>query len=388
MKIYLKKNEERRINIGHQWIFSNEIERTEGEITDGGAAELYSSRNAYLGKGFYNKHSLIAVRFLTGGDEEIDREFFRKRLKTAEQRRRKIYPERKSFRMCNSESDFLPGLIIDKFNDNYSMQIFSKGVESFRDDICEILKEEFGAKLIVEKNDNELRTLEGLEKREGVLFGDNEAEESEIDSIKYSIDILKGQKTGFYLDQAFNRVKIRDYVSENSKVLDLFCNEGGFALNAAYAGCRDITGVDSSEYSIQTAGKNAALNGFEFIKFECADVFDYFDKAFQTKEKYNLIVLDPPSFTKSKKNIPAAVKGYIELNYKAMRLLHKNSYLFTYSCSHHISEKQFEEILVKAAEQAGRRIQIIDFANCSYDHPVLPQMPETKYLKGYILNIN
>ncbi len=388
MKIFLKKNEERRINIGHQWIFSNEIERFEGETSDGGVAELFSSRNAYLGKGLYNKHSLIAVRFLTSGDEEIDREFFRKRIKTAEQRRMKIHPERKSFRLCNSESDFLPGLIIDKFNDVFSVQIFSKGTEAFKDDICGILADDFGAKAIIEKNDNELRTLEGLEKKEGLLYGDNSVTEADIDSVKYTIDVLKGQKSGFYLDQSFNRTKIREYVSENSRVLDLFCNEGGFALNAAFAGCRDITAVDSSEHSIAAAKNNAVSNGFGFINFECADVFEYFDRAFQSKEKYNVIVLDPPSFTKSKKNVPAAVKGYIELNYKAMRLLHKNSYLFTYSCSHHISEKQFEEILVKSAEQAGRKIQIIDFANCSYDHPVLPQMPETKYLKGYILNIN
>ncbi len=387
MKIFLKKNEERRLKIGHQWIFSNEIENVEGEIIDGGVAELYSNRNAFLGKGFYNKHSLIAVRFLTGGEENIDREFFKKRIKTAEQRRLKIYPERKSFRLCNSESDFLPGLIIDRYGDKYSLQIFSKGMELFRDDVCEILKE-LGAVSIAEKNDNELRTLEGLDKREGMLFGTESSSEVEIDSIKYNIDLLKGQKTGFYLDQAFNRMKIRNYVSENSRVLDLFCNEGGFSLNAAYAGCRDVTGIDSSEHSILTAGKNAASNGFGSVKFECCDVFDYFDRVFQTKDKFNLIVLDPPSFTKSRKNVPSAVKGYTELNYKAMKLLHRNSYLFTYSCSHHISEKQFEEILVKAGDLSGRRIQIIDFANCSYDHPLLPQMPETKYLKGYILNVN
>ena len=387
MKIFLKKNEERRLKIGHQWIFSNEIENVEGEIIDGVVAELYSNRNAFLGKGFYNKHSLIAVRYLTGGDENIDREFFRKRIKTAEQRRLKIYPERKSFRLCNSESDFLPGLIVDRYGDKYSLQIFSKGMELFKNDVCEILKE-LGAAAIAEKNDNELRTLEGLDKKEGMLFGTESSAEVEIDSIKYSIDLLKGQKTGFYLDQAFNRMKIRNYVSENSRVLDLFCNEGGFSLNAAYAGCKDVTGIDSSEHSILTAEKNAAANGFGSVKFECSDVFDYFDRAFQKKDKFNLIVLDPPSFTKSRKNIPSAVKGYAELNYKAMKLLHKNAYLFTYSCSHHISEKQFEEILVKAADLSGKRIQIIDFANCSYDHPLLPQMPETKYLKGYILNVN
>jgi len=389
MKIYLKKNEERRLNIGHQWIFSNEIEKFEDEILDGGICDIFSSRNEYLGKGFYNKHSLIAYRHLTDSQEAIDENFFRKRIKTAEQHRLKIYSNRNTFRLCNSESDFLPGLIIDKFDNMYSIQIFSKGMENFKEIVVNILRNDFNAELIVEKNDNELRVLEGLEKMQNILFkkDDNSLNNNVviIDDIKYNIDILNGQKTGFYLDQGFNRMKIRNYVTENSTVLDLFCNEGGFALNAAYAGCRDITAVDSSEHSINQAIKNAELNGFSGIDFKKDDVNDYFDKIFQSKQKFNVIVLDPPSFTKSKKNVPSAVKGYVELNYKAMKLLHKNSFLFTYSCSHHISESAFEEILVKAASLAKRRVQIIDFANCTYDHPVLPQMSETKYLKGYIL---
>lgn len=389
MKIYLKKNEERRLKIGHQWIFSNEIEKIDGEIIDGSVGEIFSDRGTFLGKGFYNNHSLIAYRHLTDSQEEIDINFLRKRIKTAEQHRLKIHPERKSFRLCNSESDFLPGLIIDKFENVYSIQIFSKGMEKFKDDVVAVLKNDFKASAVFEKNNNELRVLEGLEKIEGDLYKSSDIKEddfiAEIDSIKYSINVLKGQKTGFYLDQAFNRMKIRKYVSENSEVLDLFCNEGGFALNAVYAGCKKITAVDSSEHAIAQAAKNSKLNGFEGIDFVCEDVNKYFDIVFQSNRKFNLIVLDPPSFTKSRKNIPSAVKGYIELNYKAMRLLHKNSILMTYSCSHHISETQFEDILVKSAAEAGRKIQIIDFANCSYDHPVLPQMSETKYLKGYII---
>lgn len=392
MKIYLKKNEERRLRIGHQWIFSNEIEKFEDEIVDGGVTEIYSFRGEFLGKGFYNKHSLIAYRHLTDMHEEIDIHFFRKRIKTAEQHRLKVHPERSTFRLCNSESDYLPGLIIDKFDNMFSLQIFSKGMENFKSVITEILTEDYKADFIFEKNNNELRVLEGLEKIEKELFVNEDFNAGnvtvDIDGIKYGIDLIKGQKTGFYLDQCFNRLKIRNYVTENSAVLDLFCNEGGFALNAAFAGCKDVTAVDSSEHSINLAMKNAEINNLQGINFVCGDVNDYFDKVFQSKQKFNLIVLDPPSFTKSRKNIPSAVKGYVEINYKAMRLLHKNSFLMTYSCSHHISESQFEEILVKAAAEAGRRIQIIDFANCTYDHPVLPQMSETKYLKGYILFVN
>lgn len=389
MKIFLKKNEERRLRLGHQWIFSNEIEKFDGEIEDGSVAEIYSDRGIYLGKGFYNRHSLISYRHLTDSDEEIDINFLRKRIKAAEQYRFKIHPDRKTFRLCNSESDFLPGLIIDKFENVYSLQIFSKGMDKFMNDIASILRNDFKAQAVFEKNDNELRVLEGLEKREGVLYAQSDFIAgdfiTEIDGIKYSIDVLKGQKTGFYLDQSFSRKKIRDYVTENTEVLDLFCNEGGFALNAAFAGCRKITAVDSSEHAVAQAVKNAKLNDIEGINFICEDVNKYFDNVFQSKHKFNLIVLDPPSFTKSRKNVPAAVKGYIELNYKAMRLLHKNSILMTYSCSHHISESQFEDIIVKSAAEAGRKIQIIDFVNCAYDHPVLPQMSETKYLKGFVI---
>lgn len=389
MNIYLKKNEERRLAAGHQWVFSNEIDKIEGDIIDGGIACLFSYRNDFLGKGFYNKHSLIAFRLLTATEEEIDYKFLFKRIKTAEQHRLKIHPERKTFRMVNSESDFLTGLIIDKFENNYSFQIFSKGMENFKNDICGILKDEFKAELIVEKNDNDTRLLEGLGKIENMIYKSEKMNDiCDIDGIKYKIDLLKGQKTGFYLDQVFNRLKIRDYVSENSSVLDLFCNEGGFSLNAAYAGAKNITAVDSSEYSVRQGMHNAELNGFRGINFICKDVFNYFDDVFQTGQKFNVIVLDPPSFTKSKKTVNTALKGYLELNYKSMNLLHKNSFLFTYCCSHHISEINFEEMLVKAGKESGRKIQILDFANCSYDHPVLPQMSETKYLKGYILFIN
>lgn len=390
MDIYLKKNEERRLRIGHQWIFSNEIERTEGDIINGGIANAISSRGDYLGKGFYNKHSLIAYRHLTSFDEEINKDFLLKRIKTAEQMRVKNHPERHYFRLVNSESDFLPGLIIDKFGDNYSIQVFSFGMNNLMQIICDILVNDFKAQLIVEKNDNDLRLLEGLDKKEGILYPVSASDTeftADIDGIKYVLNLLKGQKTGFYLDQTLNRLKIREYVSENSSVLDLFCNDGGFSLNAAYAGCKKITGVDSSEYCVESAKKNAGLNGFSDINFLCDDVFSFFDKAFQTKEKYNLIVLDPPSFTKSKKSVNTALRGYTELNYKALKLLHKNSILFTYSCSHHITEYLFEDMLVKAAAEAGRKIQIIEHSNCSYDHPVLPQMSETKYLKEYILRV-
>ncbi|MFZ1461323.1 MAG: class I SAM-dependent methyltransferase, partial [Ignavibacteria bacterium] len=210
---------------------------------------------------------------------------------------------------------------------------------------------------------------------------------TEIDNIRYKIDLLKGQKTGFYLDQTGNRKLLRKYMNERYKVLDLFCNEGGFALNAAIAGAKDITAVDSSQHSTETAKENAALNNFQDINFICKDVFDYLNDLFQTKERFDFIILDPPSFTKSKKNIIPALKGYTELNAKAMRLLKPNSMLFTFSCSHHINEMNFEDAIARSANEVKRKIQIIEYSNCSFDHPVLPQMNETKYLKGILLRV-
>lgn len=390
-RLTLKKNEDRRLKLGHQWIFSNELESIEGEPKNGEVVELFSGGNKFLGKGFYNKNSLIAYRHLTDKDEEIDRAFVFKRISMANSLRKKINPGREVYRLVNSESDHLPGLIIDRFEDKFSYQIFSYGMNEYSEIVKEILIENFKAVLIVEKNDNELRVLEGLEKKEGIVFDEMEGEDKTfvagIDGIEYKIDLLNGQKTGFYLDQCESRLLLRRYINEKSKVLDLFCNEGGFALNAAYAGAEEVTGVDSSEHSISAAKQNAVLNSLDKIDFKTGNVFDYINELFQTQERYDMIILDPPSFTKSKKNLYTALKGYGELNYKAMRLLKPNSFLFTFSCSYHINEKSFEEMLIKSSEEAKRKVQIVEFRNCSFDHPVLPQMPETKYLKGYLLRV-
>lgn len=391
MKIFLKKNEDRRLNIGHQWIFSNEIERTEGNITNGDVVEIFDSRGKPLGKGFYNKNSLIAYRHLTNHNGNIDKEFFRKRILNANELRTKINPSRTAYRMVNSESDYLPGLIIDKFDDKYSVQTFSFGMDRFLNDIVDILISEFNASLIIEKNDNEIRILEGLQKQEKVLYNQAGSEDNSFDikiyDVKFNIDLFKGQKTGFYLDQVENHFELRKYINPESKVLDLFCNEGGFSLNAAFAGAKEITAVDSSQYSIDKGIYNAGLNEFKNISFICKDVFKYLDSSESVKNIFDVIILDPPSFTKSKKNINSAVEGYIELNSKAMKLLKPKSILLSFSCSHHIDEKTFENIIAKSAVKAKRKVQVLGFKNCSYDHPVLPQMPETKYLKSFLLRI-
>ncbi|HEX2787930.1 MAG TPA: class I SAM-dependent rRNA methyltransferase [Ignavibacteria bacterium] len=386
--IILKKNEEKRLLNGHQWIFSNEIKEITGNPANGDIISLYSVSNKFLGKGFYNKNSLIAYRQLTSENIEINFNLIKQRIFDANDYRINLYPERAAYRVINSESDYLPGLIIDRFGNNFSFQIFSLGMEKFKEDLIELLKNDFNADLIVEKNDNNLRTLEGLEKFEHISYAKENKDDytfvQSIDGIKYKIDLVNGQKTGFYLDQAGNRIKIREYVKENYNVLDLFCNEGGFALNAALQKTAKITAVDISETSLNTAKENARLNSFSNIDFIADDVFEYLDK---DKYTYDVIILDPPSFTKRKKNIDNAISGYIELNKKCLDKIKRGGYLFTFSCSHHISEEIFENIIVKSARLTKRKIQIIDSGITSYDHPVLPQMEETKYLKSLVIRV-
>jgi 23S rRNA (cytosine1962-C5)-methyltransferase len=386
-RIVLNKNEERRINLGHQWIFSNEISIADDGIANGDIVEIYTHQNKFIGRGFYNKNSLIAFRLLTRNKKEIDREFILARIKNADNFRKRIFRNRDSYRMVFSESDFLPGLIIDKFTDKYSIQIHSLGMEKYKNIIKDILIDEYNASFIIEKNDNRLREYEGLERKEGILYGENEIFEIEIDGIKYNIDLCEGQKTGFYFDQVNNRKILSEYCTTDNKVLDLFCNEGGFALSAAKAGMDIITAVDSSSRCIEIAKKNFENNNFKEINFLCMDVFDLLKNNITNEIKFDIIILDPSSFTKSKKNIHTAESGYEELNHKAMQIINRNGILFTFTCSYHISAESFKKIIMKSAQKAKRNIQIIKKLTASEDHPVLPAMQETEYLKGYVLRI-
>lgn len=390
MNIILKKNEERRLKTGHQWIFSNEIQRTEGYKENGCVANLFSNAGNFLGKGFYNKNSLISYRHLTDKNETIDRTFILNRLISSDNLRKRIFGDRKTYRLSNGESDYLPGLIIDKYENYYSIQIYALGTEKFLPEITDILKNEFSADIIIERNNNEYRQLEGIELREGVLYkkSENITNEcsTEIDGIKFTIDLLKGQKTGFYLDQSENRKILRKYVNQNSRVLDLFCNDGGFSLNAKYAGAEVCTGIDSSEQCINTARKNIKLNnlsGIEYIKY---DVFSYIKNKMQ-ENYFDLIVIDPPSFTKSRKSVNNAVQGYLELNSTCFKNIQNNSIIFTFSCSHYIDEKLFKDIIVKSSKKVKKQIRILEYLGNSPDHTILPSMPETKYLKGFVLYI-
>ena len=392
-KINLKKNEERRIKLGHMWVFSNEIEKIDKTLENGVIVNVYTHNDSFLCKAFFNKNSLISLRVLTKDpDEEIDFDFFKKKISRAFKLRNSYLRNKTSYRLINGESDYLPGLIIDKFENKFSIQAFSVGIENCLPEIISVLTELFHPELIIAKNDFEMRNLEGLERYDKILFQKDENSAApfitELDGIKYSIDLTAGQKTGFYLDQVNSRFLIRKYINSNSQILDLFCNEGGFSLNAALAGANKIVSVDSSKYAIDTAIRNSQLNGFDKIEFIENDVFDFLKNNKSIIEKSDFIICDPPSFTKSKKNIDTAVRGYIDLNKTILRNMKNDSFLFTFSCSHHIDEKMFGIIITKSAAESKKNIKIIELINCSPDHPVLPFMSETQYLKGLLLSVS
>ncbi len=341
----------------------------------------------FIGRGFYHPHSLIAVRIITWVDEEITSSLFAQRISAALSLRKKIYPASSAYRLVHGESDFLPGLIIDRFNDLFSIQTFSAGVDQWLDRITPILIEMFQPQAIIERNESAMRALEGLPVRAGMLYGSGSSTTLDIDGIKYAIDVLEGQKTGFFLDQRENRKYLRKY-TEGTTVLDCFCNDGGFALNAAAGGASNIEGVDSSDRAITRARINAEMNGFDSrCTFHVADVFETLRNFIDQSRSFDVVVLDPPSFTKNRKTVNTAKRGYAEINTHAMRIVSQEGILATASCSHHITEETFLDIIKESAVSAGRHIQLLEWHGAAPDHPVLPAMPETQYLKFGIFRI-
>ena len=386
-KIFLKKNEERRIVNGHLWVFSNEIFKIEGEPETDDVVKVYDSKDNLLGTGFFNKNSLIAVRMLSHSSIYDVEMFFREKIKSAYDLRNTIYPNRDSFRMVFSESDFLPGLVVDKYNNTFVLQIYSAGMEKNLELITKILKEDYSAENILTKHEPYFRKLEGLSEENSVLFGNIVNEIISDGSLQYEIDFSQGQKTGFYFDQSDNRFFI-EKITSGKTVLDAFCNSGGFGLHALKAGANEVTFVDSSENEIEKVKKNIELNSLsgktEFVVY---DVFDFLEREAVGNKKYDLVFVDPPAFAKNKKTLKTAEKGYEKLNRLALQLINNEGYLVTSSCSFHLKKSEFISVIAKAAQKANKTIQLIHFSEASLDHPKLPMMEETSYLKFAVFRI-
>ncbi len=384
--IFLKKNESRRIRNGHQWVFSNEIAKTEGSPESGVLAELYDQKE-YLGTGFYNKNSLISLRLLNNtydGDLAL---YIKDSIMQANDLRKTFYPNRGSYRMVFSESDFLPGLIIDKYNNTYVMQVYCLGMNENIQLVIDVLKNHLGAENIFTRNDPYFRKLEGLPEDNTVYLGEASPETINDGKLKYKIDFVSSQKTGFYFDQCDNREFI-EKISGGKTVLDAFCNSGGFGMHAAKAGAGFVTFLDSSTGEIENAEKNFALNELNSeTDFILMDVFDYFTKSIDAGRTFDIVMVDPPAFAKSRKSIPTALKGYAKLNKMAASCVGVNGYLVTSSCSHHISQEDFLEAVISGASKADRKLQQVHFNGASFDHPSIPGMNETTYLKFAVFKV-
>lgn len=383
-----KKGHEKRVRAGHLWIYSNELEKIDKTLPVGCLVDIINSKDEFVGSGFYNPNSLITVRLLTREKQPIDREFFTERLKIAREIRETLCKNRTAYRLVHSESDFLPGLVIDKYNDSYSIQLNSAGMENYLDVITNLLIKEFNAKNIILRNDTTARELEGLPRFKKVLYGENIEEIIFDGKLKMKVNLLEGQKTGIYLDQTENRHLLID-ISKDAEILDVFCNEGGFSLAALLGGAKKVTSIDISEESLQRFRENIELNGFDLNKVELIkkDAFDLLKIFKKEGRKFDVINLDPPSFTKTKKNVPQAKKGYYVINNNAFQMIKEGGYILTSSCSHHLSEIEFQEIILTAALKAGRRYVILKIGGPSIDHPVHPRMPETRYLKFMLLKV-
>lgn len=388
LPIVILKGSRRRLKQGHLWIFRDEIEKPSHELEAGSTVRVITDYGYDCGLGFYHPTSQIAIRLLRCHDEALTYTFFENRLREALQLRERFFPHNSAYRLCFGESDFLPGLIIDRYNDYFSIQVLSAGMEKNISMIIEALLHVFPAtKGIIEKNDSRIRDLEGLPRREGIVWGTIEPTvRIEENGILLDVSIEHGQKTGYFFDQRLNRAAVAS-ISKGLRVLDCFTNQGGFALNAAKAGALEVVGVDISLSAIDASVNNAAINVLQNTQFVKDDVFDMLKRKAQSGEKWDMVILDPPAFTKSKSTIPQAKRGYSDINRQALKIIEKGGYLVSSSCSHHISEEMFLTIIQDEAQRINRRLKLIWRGMQSPDHPILIGMPETEYLKFLIFEV-
>lgn len=387
LTIRLGRGADKRIRNGHPWIFSNEIAEITGEGTAGSAAEIFSAGGDYLGTGYHNPRSLIAVRLLTKRREDIDtEEFYRQRILRALQYRRDLYPGWETFRAVYGEGDFLPGLVVDKYGDYLSVQFLTAGIESRKELIIAALHDIFVPKGIVARNDVAVRSLEGLAMETEILHGDiPDTVEIDEHGLLFRVGLLTGQKTGHFLDQKENHLLLKG-ICAGKQVLDCFCYSGSWGVHAAAYGAASVTAIDSSEKAAALGRENAARNGFASVmRFETEDAFDRLRSLKSEGRRFDVIVLDPPAFIKSRKLVQEGLKGYLTINRRCMELLSEGGYLLTCSCSHHLDREMFRELLLKAAVQSGRELRLLGVHPQAPDHPVLLAVPETEYLKCVVL---
>ena len=397
--VTITKKAENTVVQGHPWVFEGELTDIDGTLTDGGLVDVLSHKGSYLGTGFYNSHSKIKIRLISrNANDRFDEAFFERRLRYAwEYRKTVMGDDLNGCRVIFGEADTFPGLTVDKFNDILVTQTLSLGIEQRKDILFPLLykilnEDGQGIRGIYERNDVAIRELEGMTQGKGFypLAGVPTPTETHTviteNGIRYRVDFENGQKTGFFLDQKYNRAAVAK-LAKGRRVLDCFTHTGSFALNAVQGGAAHVCAVDISEDAVNMAKNNAALNGFEDrMSFRCADVFDLLPNLSKS-EGFDFIILDPPAFTKSRATVRSAARGYKEINLRAMKLLPRGGYLATCSCSHFMKDDLFCEMLKSAAQDAQVSLRQIEARQQSPDHPILWNVPETDYLKFYLFQV-
>lgn len=391
--VTLKKGEGRLLKSGGMWVFDNEIASVMGSFLNGDVVLVRDFDGYPMGKGFINTNSKITVRLLTRDEnQKIDEKFLEMRVRDAWEYRKKV-TDTSSCRLIFGEADFLPGLVVDKFADVLVVQSLALGIDRFKLQILELLKNilaEDGIQIrgVYERSDAKVRRQEGMELYKGFIGEEfSTLVEIEENGVKYQVDVRDGQKTGFFLDQKYNRLAIQK-LCKNARVLDCFTHTGSFALNAGIAGASEVTGVDASQLAVDQAAANAKLNGLDgTVKFICEDVFELLPELEERGEKYDVVILDPPAFTKSRNSVKNAVKEYREINLRAMRLVKDGGFLATCSCSHFMTYELFTKTIGQAARSAHKRLRQVEYRTQAPDHPILWSSDESYYLKFYIFQV-
>ncbi|WFF72594.1 class I SAM-dependent rRNA methyltransferase [Proteiniclasticum sp. QWL-01] len=374
---------------GHPWIYTDEIENYSGTYENGDIVSVVNARGHFVGRGFINDVSKISVRIMTRDPEEaVDTALIRRRLREAETYRRDIMPQEEAYRLIYGESDFLPGLTVDRYGDYFVLQSLALGIDRFKDDVVRILREDFGAKGIIERSDVKVRELEGMTPWKGFLTEPFDPVITMTENgVRYRVDLMNGQKTGFFLDQKENRQAIHRLVKGRT-VLDCFTHTGSFALNAGIAGAKSVLGIDISEDAVAMASDNARLNGLEdTVRFEAHNAFDVLPVWSRAGQTYQVVILDPPAFTKSRGSVSGAVRGYREINLRGIRMVEPGGYFISCSCSHFMKEDMLRRTIAEAAAAAGRILRQVEFRTQSADHPILMSSDESYYLKFFIFQV-
>ncbi|MBI1798154.1 MAG: class I SAM-dependent rRNA methyltransferase [Candidatus Eisenbacteria bacterium] len=385
-RLLLRKNQDRRVRGGHPWIFSNEIERVDGAPSPGDVIEVADARGAFLGRACWNPHSLIAARLLTRGRDPIDASFFARRIERAVRLRESVLPGERALRVVYGEADQLPGLVIDRYGDVLVAQVLTLGIEARGEMVRAAIEQTLKPRGVIRAADSPLRSLEGLPLERGLWWGEvPERLEVGIEGFTVEVDPWRGQKTGLFLDQRLNRRRAESRAA-GRRALDLFCYQGEWALHAARGGASHVLAVDSSAGALEGAGRNLERNALaDRVSLRRGDAFEVARELEKAGERFGLVMVDPPALIKSRKSLATGARAYREINRSAIAMLEEDGVLVTSSCSHHLDDALFRQVLIEAARAAHRPLRVLDWAGEAPDHPQLLAVPETHYLKCAVL---